>query len=484
MDYPLSLRSYQSLCNIEFMSEQDDINRQILEDNLWKVMVKLSLPGIFAMLLIGMNAFVDALFVGRLIGKDALAGISLAFPLTYITTGVASMLGIGSASILSRAIGSNDYEKQRLIFGNLTMMSLVASAIITIPSYFYAKELVGFMGGSGSVLDLGVTYYKVLVLGSFFSVYSISTSMIIRAEGKIKQSMIYTGVSMILNMILNPVFISTLGLGVKGAALATIISTTVYSSLNFSFFIGGKSSVNVETKSLKLAPSVIPEIFAIGLATLFMQVMTLIQQMLIFKSIATYGSDFDIAFMGATTRIFMLTIIPVFGLMQALQPVIGINFGANNIERVKSASKVFLLAGTIMIILLWLPMQFFPGYFLGSMLPEANFTGTDFNNFRIIMLVLPGFPLIMVGVTMYQAIGNAKMAGILTVARQFVLFIPAILIVPKFLGLNGIYLSMTGVDLIITLVVAIVMWREFDKFGKNLSQQPLEGDTQLEPAES
>ncbi len=484
MDYPLILRLYKSLCKIEFMSEQDDINRQILEDNLWKVMVKLSLPGIFAMLLIGMNAFVDALFVGRLIGKDALAGISLAFPLTYITTGVASMLGIGSASILSRAIGSNDYEKQRLIFGNLTMMSLAASVIITIPGYFYAKELVGFMGGSGTVLDLGVTYYKVLVLGSFFSVYSISTSMIIRAEGKIKQSMIYTGVSMILNMVLNPIFISTLGLGVKGAALATIISTTVYSSLNFSFFVGGKSSVNFETKSLKLAPSVIPEMFAIGLPTLFMQVMTLIQQMLIFKSIATYGSDFDIAFMGATTRIFMLTIIPVFGLMQALQPVIGINFGAKNIERVKSASKVFLLAGTIMIILLWLPMQFFPGYFLGSMLPEANFTGTDFNNFRIIMLVLPGFPLIMVGVTMYQAIGNAKMAGILTVARQFVLFIPAILIVPKFLGLNGIYLSMTGVDLIITLVVAIVMWREFDKFGKNLSQQPLEGDTQLEPAES
>ncbi len=464
------------------MSQNDDINRQILEDNLWKVMYKLSLPGIFAMLLIGMNAFVDALFVGRLVGKDALAGISLAFPLTYITTGVASMLGIGSASVLSRAIGSGDYDKQRLIFGNLTMMCLLASALITIPGYFYARELVGFMGGTGRVLELGVEYYKVLVLGSFFSVYSVATSMIIRAEGKIKESMIYTGISMVLNMILNPIFISTLGLGVTGAALATIISTTVYSSLNFSFFIGGKSSVNFETKTLKLAPSLIPEIFAIGLATLFMQVMTLIQQMLIFKSIAAYGSDFDIAFMGATTRIFMLTIIPVFGLMQALQPVIGINYGAQNIERVKKASKVFLMGGTALILMLWAPMQFFPGYFLGWMIPDAVFTENDYNNFRVIMLVLPGFPLIMVGVTMYQAIGNAKMAGILTIARQFVLFIPAILIVPQFLGLNGIYYSMTGVDLIITVAVAIFMWLEFDKFGrkKEPSNDTLP-ETQFEP---
>lgn len=479
----LNFKAFYDTRKTEIMSQNDDLNRQILEGNLWQVMVKLSLPGILAMLLIGMNAFVDALFVGRLIGKDALAGISLAFPLTYITTGVASMLGVGSASILSRAIGSGDMDRQRAIFGNLTILSLIASIILTIPGYIYAKQLVGFMGGSGTVLNLGVTYYQTLVIGSFFSVYSVSTSMIIRAEGKIKQSMIYTGFSMVLNMVLNPIFISTLGLGVKGAALATIISTTVYSALNFSFFIGGKSSVPIDTKSFKLASWLLPEIFAIGFATLFMQVMTLIQQMLIFKSISNYGSDWDIAFMGATIRIFMLTIIPVFGLMQALQPVLGINFGANNIERVKSASKVFLLAGTGMILLLWSPMQFFPEFFLGMMLPDANFTPNDFNNFRIIMLVLPGFPLIMVGVTMYQSIGNAKMASILTIARQFFLFIPAILILPRFFGLNGIYYSMSGVDIIITLAVAVFMFLEFGKFGKKESQlqqpqaqsQPVEG---------
>jgi len=448
------------------MKEQEDASVQILSDNIWRLMVKFSVPGILGMLLIGLNTFVDALYVGQLLGEDALAGISLAFPLTYIFTGVASMLGVGSASVLSRAIGAGDSASQKKIFGNLTMMVVIFSVFLTAVGFFFSQELIAFMGGSDDVLVIGSDYFRMLVLGSAFNVFAISSSMLIRAEGQIKQAMIYTGASMIFNMILNPIFILVLGLGVKGAALATVVSTMVCAILNFRFFTSGKSSIPVDKTHYALAPELIPQVLSIGSASFLMQIMTLIQQVLIFKSLSIYGSHEDIAFMGATTRIFMLAVIPVFGMMQALQPIIGMNYGAGNIERVKKSAKVFLFSGTLLVVLLWLPMQIFSEGTLSLLLPEANFTPNDIKNFRIIMLVLPGLPLIMVGVTMYQAIGNAKMAGILTIMRQIVLFIPAIIFVPTFLGVDGIYLSMTAVDIIIVAAVAIFMLFEFDKFGQ------------------
>ncbi|ACF14049.1 multi antimicrobial extrusion protein MatE [Chloroherpeton thalassium ATCC 35110] len=461
------------------MKEQEVVTNQILNDNIWQLMVKFSVPGILGMLLIGLNTFVDALYVGQLLGEDALAGISLAFPLTYIITGVSSMLGVGSASVLSRAIGAGDMETQKKIFGNLTMMSLLFAVVLTALGFFFSQELIAFMGGSERVLNIGTDYFKMLMLGSVFNVFAISTSMIIRAEGKIKQAMVYTGASMIFNMILNPIFIVTLGLGVKGAALATVLSTMIYAVLNFRFFTSEKSSIPVDKTHYALAPELIPQILAIGSATFMMQLMTLIQQVLIFKSLSIYGTHSDIAFMGATTRIFMLTVIPVFGMMQALQPIIGINYGFGNIERVKQAAKVFLISGTTFVVLLWLPMQIFSENTLSLLLPDVTFTPNDIKNFRIVMLVMPGLPLIMVGVTMYQAIGNAKMAGILTIMRQIVLFIPAIIFVPTFLGVDGIYLSMTGVDIIIVAAVAIFMLFEFDKFG----QKQVQPNAELEPLE-
>lgn len=441
---------------------------EILQGNLIQLMLKLSIPGIVGMLLIGLNTFLDALFAGRLIGETALAAISLALPLTHVVTGCALLVGVGCASVLSRAIGSGDIKTQSKIFGTLTLMSVIISLLITILGYGFGEELISFMGGEGEVAALGAAYFKTYMLGSVFFVLAVASSQLIKSEGKIGLATTFAAISVLVNTILNPIFISVFHWGIQGVALATIISMVVYSIVNFTYFNSNKTSIPVTSRKLTLAVDLIPAILSVGLSVLLMEVMGIVQQVVIFKSIAHYGTDTDIAFAGATLNLYGLAVTPVYGFVQALQPVIGINYGARDYERLNKAYFVFGIGGTILLSLVWLPLQLSPPTFLGLLLPNVPFTTNDLLNFRIVTLLLPVLSFVFCSITLFQSIGNAKIAGIIVFSRQVFLFIPVVLILPLFLGINGIYYSLTAVDSLVGLIIALFTWLEFKKLSIQL----------------
>ncbi|EAY31319.1 MATE family efflux transporter [Microscilla marina] len=447
-------------------NQKASLREQILHQNIWKLMFKMATPGILGMLVVSINNFVDALFVGQLIGQNALAAISLVLPITMIPAALSAMIGVGSASVLSRAIGSQDVETQQKVFSNLLGMSLVFSAILTVLGYIYASPLIAFMGGKGEVLVYGTSYLEIFMLGSFFRVFAIATNMLIRAEGKVNIAMKYAAISMVINMVLDPLFITGFGWGIEGASLATVSSLGVYTVLNYLYFVKGKNSFPVDLKKVTLDRSILPKVLGVGVAAMMMQLMFLVQQTFVFKSIAYYGNDNDIAFMGACYRVLMLAIVPVFGLVQAMQPIVGINYGAKDFQRVKQTVKVFVTGGMVLLTAIWLPVQLFPTTILHWLLPDMRFTVTDINNFRVAMIMMPAIPLVFIVGNFLQSIGNGLLSGIITVARQVVFFIPTVLILPTYVGISGVYLSAPLVDVVVISLVLVLLSLEFKKLDR------------------
>ncbi len=442
-------------------NSKNGMREQILTDSLWRLLFKLSIPGVLGMSIGAVNGFVDGIYVGQFVGQDGLAAISVVFPLTILTSGLASMIGVGSSSVLSRAIGSQDIATQERVFGNLTALTFLVGVIFASLGYYFAPELVGFMGADGNVLDLGVRYYRILMIGMFFQLFGVAANMLIRAEGKLKEAMTFAASSMFLNMLITPVFILKFGWDIEGAAAGTITAIFIYSIINVIYFATGRSTFPVNFRKIKLDMTILPEVLSVGVSAMMMQLTFFVQQSVIFKSVAHYGGDRDIAFMGACYRVFMLAIVPIWGLSQAFQPVAGINYGAAAYLRVKEATKTFAKGGTILVTLVWMLLQIFPTTILGWLMPETTFDEADLFNFRMLFLTLPGMPLFFIGMTLFQAIGNGKTAAILLVARQVLIFIPIALVLPYFLGLSGIYISIFLSDVLVFLLVIWILWREF-----------------------
>lgn len=452
------------MASTSLSSSSKDITQDILNNNLWKLMWELSLPAIIGMSINGINAFVDALFVGQYVGQNALAAISLAFPLTFITNSFAAMIGVGTSSLLSIAIGSNDEATQKKAFSILTQLSIITSLIISVLCVYFARDMIAFMGGTGEVLDLGTIYYQIMMAFTIVRLYSVATNMIIRAEGKIKIAMIYTIASALLNMVLNYLFIGVFDWGIEGAAWATNTSMAVYMGLNLYYFASGQTSYKGSFKLYRIEKKMLYPILSVGVSAMMLQVMFLVQQIVVFRSIAYYGDDWHIAFMGATYRVLMLVAVPCFGFVQALQPIVGINFGAKNYTRVKKAFTIFTGTSTAFMLLLWFFVIFFPTTILGWMLPEATFSDTDIFNFRMMNLTIFILPLFFMGTTLFQSIGNGKVAGWFMIAREILVFVPMVLIFPLFFGVNGIYYAAIPTNVFVIVALWILVGREFRKW--------------------
>ncbi|MEZ4954156.1 MAG: MATE family efflux transporter [Saprospiraceae bacterium] len=446
--------------------EKDHLTQSILRDDPWKLLRQLSLPAIIGMSINGINSFFDALFVGQMAGQEALAAISLAFPLVFVTGGLSAMIGVGGSSILSMAIGAEDVDTQEKVFGSVTILAAIVSAILMAIGIYFAPELIGMLGGEGDILEMGVTYYRITLWGAFFRIYAVDVNMLIRAEGKIKEAMTHSISAALLNIILNPIFIGVFGLGVAGAAWGTVIAMAVFTLIGVVYFYRGRANYPVNLKKYSLEKKMISPILKIGVSAMMLQIMFFVQQSVVFKLIDIYGTDWDIALMGASYRILLLMLFPGFGFAMAMQPVVGINYGANQLDRVKKAFKIFTIASTLVIVVCWSFMMVFPEAVLSLMLPDADFTKNDLFNFRMMIFAMPLFPLFFMSTTLFQAVGKAKEAGFMTVLRDLGLFIPAVILLPIYFGVSGVYWGGVPSNVIMLGVCVWLLWGLFKKWEK------------------
>ena len=301
----------------------------LLHDSPQSLVLKLSVPAIIGMVVVGLYNFMDGVYVGQMVGDNAMAAVSVSYPFTLANSGISTLIGIGSASILSRAIGKRDQSTIDKIMGNLIAMNLIFSLIIMAIGMIFTKQILMLSGASGEILELALRYLRIIFAGSLFVNFAQSSNMIMRGEGLLKQAMLFSAGSAIMNIILDPIFILLLkpyGMGIDGVAYATVASQVAYAMASLWYF--KRRSKTVRINAIRIERTLFSEIIGVGFSAMLMQVMMLVQQTALYNLAAQHGGDTWQIILGATYRVVSFAFIPLWGLSQGYQPAVGTNYGA------------------------------------------------------------------------------------------------------------------------------------------------------------
>ncbi|REC42627.1 MATE family efflux transporter [Chryseobacterium sp. 5_R23647] len=429
----------------------------ILKGDLKKVMWETSWPAVAAIVLYGINNFLDAIFVGYLINTKALAAVGMAFPLSQIVLGFGRLVGIGAGAAVSIWIGENRQDKLYKLFGSFNFLCIFFSLICTVPAYIFAHELMAMMGAKGELQTIAVEYFRVTLIGTVFWIYGLALNMLIRAEGKMKTAAVMIAGGLVIDIILKPIFISTFGMGVSGAAWATNCGMLIYSLLGFYYYAKGKSSFKTNWKSVSYNPEIGKRILKLGLPEMILSVMGVVQSIIIFNAIASYGTEDDISFFTVLNRFFLFLLTPLFGLMRGLQPVVGINFGAGQFERARKFLKTYILAGVAILSPFFLMAMIFPEQLIGLMLPGYIVNASQIQDFRLFFSVLPLLPITVLALSYYPAVNDSRKASSLVFLRQLILYIPLMLILPYYFGVKSIYWGSALIEVIVGVTTFIIL---------------------------
>lgn len=439
----------------------------ILTAPIPKVLYKLSGYSIIAMTLFGLNAFMDTVYIGRLMSSEALSGVALAYPTTMITLGLGTWIGGGAGNLLSIALGKNNPQLPQKLLVNTTISSVLIAMLFAVISYPFAPNLISFIGGSGKVLQYGTDYLQATLWCAPLWVLSLSLNFLVRGEGKMKEAAIIMVLGLSVNLILTPVLITYTRMGVLGAAWATNIGMLVYTITGFLYYKVDKASFSIKNISFKINKELTVKILKSGFPGFIISITSFVQAFVVLNAITKYGGIRDIAFFTASNRVLMLLLTPLFGLMRALQPLVGINYGAHNFDRVKQGFWWFCAAGFVIVMPFFMYIMLFPEQVLSFIIPDETITSDYILWFRVYVSVLPVLPIVFMSLTYFPAVNNPKPASILGILRQLVLYIPLMLLLPKWYGLAGVYYGITSIDIFITILFIVLLRTSF----KNITNE-------------
>ncbi|WP_376696939.1 MATE family efflux transporter [Wenzhouxiangella sp. EGI_FJ10305] len=435
----------------------------ILYGSRLRVLWHMAWPAIAVMMAFGLNAVMDAVYIGHLIGEQALAGAVLAYPLTQLTLGLGSLAGIGGGVALSIAIGRADRETVRQLPGTAVTIALLLSLGYALIGGSLAEKLVYAMGARDDLVPLAAAYLRASALGGFGAIGGMTLNMLIRGEGKMKLAAAYMATGLLVNVLLTPIFITVFDWGVAGAAWATNIGGAVGGLLVWQRFARGRASYPVDARFLGLPRALAGRIVRLGTPAMVQSSTGLVQAVVVFNMLSRIGTEADIAFFGAAWRVLLFMLTPLFGLMRAFQPVAGINYGAGQWGRIRDSYWTFVAAGAVMIVPIWIFMNLFPEATLALMLPDAVLGAIDLHRFRVLMLVLPVLPIVFTALALLPAIEQPGKATLVSVSRQLLFYVPVMLTLPTLIGVSGVYYGATSIDFICAmwlLGIVIVTFRK------------------------
>ena len=435
---------------------KQDIKEQLLTKRPIDLLFQLSIPAVIGMIVIGLYPLMDGIFAGKIIGQTAMTACGVAMPLTFFNSGVSTLLGVGSASVLSRAIGKGDQKTVDKIMGNLIFWVILFSAIITVGGILLASHFLDMVGATGEIKAYGIRYLRVIFIGSLFVNFTQSANMVMRGEGLMKKAMLIMGFGALLNIILDPILMIVMGeYAIEGAALATITAQFVQAAVTLHYFL--KKSNVVKIHKIQSDAKIKKEMFSVGSSAMMMQLLFMIQQTMLYKMSFKYGGDTNGILMAASLRIYAFSFIPLWGMSQGLQPVVGTNFGAKQFDRVRQGMKVFYIGGLILAAIFWLPSLLFSSQILSLFGVEASIIAQGVGNFRLFYSVFILYGVMVMTITFFQSIGNGKKAGMIVMLRQLFLFVPAMIFLPMVFGVKAVWFTQPLVDFIMIVVGFIMM---------------------------
>lgn len=431
-----------------------------------KLLAKYSIPAVIAMIVNAIYNVIDRIFIGQYVGEEALAALTIVFPIMMLTFALAALIGAGAGSLMSIKLGEKNIKSASHVFGNALTLSFLISIISIIGIYFNMDIIMVLFGASEDLIPMAKSYTNIILVGFLFQMFAFTFNNTVRVEGNPMIPMKAMIISAVTNIILDYIFIAIFNWGVNGAALATITGQIIGFFILLSFYIKGNSSLDIDIKDLKPDVTVIREIFTIGFSSFIGTVGMSLAMTFMNRSLITYGGTAAITSMGAINSLFTIFIMPIMGLQQGMQPIVGYNYGARLLDRSYSTLKIALIVSTLFSTVVFVLLQFFPQIFIGMFLdPTSTTMGVAITGMRYYMLMLPLLGVSFLGGAFFQATGMGKTAMILSLLRQFIILIPLVLILPTIWGLTGVWLAtpLADVSSIIITIVALIYTKKRNK---------------------
>lgn len=450
------------------MSNTNDTRENLLSDNIFKTMLSLSVPAILGMVVIGLYNFMDAVFVGRMVGPEAMTAVKVSYPFTLLNSGISTLLGTGSASVLSRAIGKKDKETVDKIMGNLISLVIILSLIIMAVGMIFTTNLLSLSGAEGNVLTEANRYLKVVFIGSLFVNFAQSANMVMRGEGKLKIAMAIMGAGAILNIVLDPILINIMGKenGILGAAIATITAQFIQAVYTLWYFL--KKSDNVRIHKVKIESTLVKPVLSVGVSAMLMQVMTMAQQTIMYNTAQKYGGGSWQTILGAALSLQAFSFIPLWGISQGFQPAVGTNYGAKEFDRVRAFTRSFMIFATLIALIFYLPIMIAPKGMLSMFITDKEIVMQGAPMLRVLFTTYISYGVLILAITFFQAIGKAAAASAMALLRQVVLFLPLVVLLPKlvFKNVSGVFYAQLITDVTVLLLGIILMIFAFKEMKK------------------
>jgi putative MATE family efflux protein len=430
------------------------------------LLAKLAIPTTIGMIANSLYNVVDTIFIGRGVGTLAIAGIGIVFPIQMIIMAIAQLFGMGAASMISRSLGKKDYERAANIAGNSFVASLAFGAFSAVLVFIFLNPLLRAFGATENILPFARDYLFVVAFGFIYFPFLVSSNNLVRAEGDARNAMIVMLLATGINTALDPVFIFVLGLGIKGAAYATIIAQFCGFLYIILYYALKRSSLSIRFQHFRIKFVILKEMLSLGFSSFIRQVSMSILIVVVNNSLRVYGGDIAIAVFSVVNRVIMFIIMPLFGVVIGSQPMIGFNYGAKKMERVKETLRTSVLTTFVIGAAFYIPFMIFPASIIGIFSTDTVLIESGIFPFRMIMLLFPFIGFQVIGAGFFQSIGKAMPSIALSLTRQVLFLIPLILLLPLIMGINGIWISFPIADFLSIVVTGILLAREIKKINR------------------
>lgn len=433
-----------------------------------KLLLQYSIPAIIGMVVNALYNIVDRMFIGNIpdIGSLAITGVGITMPIMTIVLAFGMLIGIGTTANISLNLGKGNRTTAEKLLGNAFTLSIIVGLAIAITGTIFANPILNLFGASENTLFYAKEYIGIILLGCTFNILSFALNSTVRADGNPKMSSITMVIGCGANIILDYLFIFVLNLGVKGAALATIISQAITFFIILYYYTAGNSNLKLKIENFKLKKHLVTMTFAIGIAPFATQIANSLVQVIANNALKTYGSDLAIGAMTVISSLNIIFMMPIFGINQGCQPIIGFNYGAKKYERAKEAFKYATIAACVICIIGFISIQCFPTQIISLFNNDPELTTLAIKGIRIYLLMMPVVGINIVATSYYQSIGKAKISMFVSLLRQVILLIPFTIILPKFIGLDGVWAAGACADSLSVIITLVLLKKEFKQLDK------------------
>lgn len=431
-----------------------------------KLLMQYALPAIIAMTAASLYNMTDSIFIGQGVGPLAISGLAITFPLMNLAAAFGAAIGIGSSTCISVKLGQKDYRMAEHIFGNSVALNIIVGLAFGIIALIFLDPILYFFGASENTIPYAREYMYVVLGGNVFSHTFFGMNAILRAVGKPRHAMYATMFTVLLNAILAPIFIWVFKLGIQGAAYATILAQMTGLAWQCRIFSGKNEIVHFKRGIYKPDSNIIKNIIGIGMSPFAMNVCACVVVIFINTGLARYGGDMAVGAYGVANRMAFIFIMVAMGLNQGMLPIAGYNYGAQNMDRLLKVLKYALVSGTLITTVGFLIVHVFPYQCARLFTTDQTLINLSIRAMQISMLAFPVVGCQMVITNFFQSIGKAKISIFLSLSRQMLFLLPLLIVLPRFIGLDGVWISLPTADVIASVTAVFMIIRYMKKFKK------------------